>query len=110
MGAEPERLTEATQLDAVRGEALAVIYKHSPLCGVSSMARQEIRSFMDAHPDVPLYEVDVVRDRSLSRAVERAFGVRHQSPQALVLRQGEVVWHGSHGAVSRSALERETGV
>ncbi len=104
------RLTKAAELERVLGDPIAVIYKHSPLCGVSAMALREVRSFMEDHPDIPLYEVDVVRDRALSRALEDRLGVRHESPQALVLRAGEVVWHGSHRAVSRAALERETGV
>ncbi len=109
MAGEPKRLTTESGLAEALREPLALIYKHSPLCGVSSMARREVLAFAAAHPDVPIYEVDVVRDRPLSRAVERELGVRHASPQALLLRSGAVVWHGSHHAVSRSALEREAG-
>lgn len=85
---------------------VAILYKHSPLCGLSAIARREVRSFAESRPDVPIYVVDVIRDGPLSRAVERRLCTRHESPQALVLRHGEVVWHGSHRSVTANALER----
>ena len=95
-------------LETALGEPLAVLYKHSPLCGLSAIAARELSSFREASPDVPVYLVDVIRDRPISREVERRLGVRHESPQAFVLRQGEVAWHGSHRKVTAEALSRET--
>ena len=86
---------------------MAVIYKHSPACGLSSMAAGEIRRFMEANPSVPVYLVDVLRDRALSVEVERRFGIRHESPQVIVVRAGEPSWNASHRGVVASALERE---
>ena len=89
-------------------EPLAVLYKHSPLCGLSDMALRQVRSFMEENPDVPVYLVDVIRARTVSREVEHRLSIRHESPQAIVLRGGTVAWHGSHRAVTADALGRET--
>lgn len=103
------QVQEEEDLEAVLEEPLAVLYKHSPLCGQSALAAREVEKFMGAHPDVPVYEVDVVRNRPLSRAVERRLSIRHESPQALVLREGVVAWHGSHRSVTADRLERAIG-
>jgi bacillithiol system protein YtxJ len=101
---EPIPLTEDAHLDAACGRELAVIYKHSPRCGVSLTAADEVRRFAEAEPAVPVYVLDVVRDRVLAREVERRLGVRHESPQTLLLRAGEVVWDASHRGVTARAL------
>ena len=104
---QPRPIRETDQLDAVLSEPVAVLYKHSPMCGASAAAARQVREFMDAHPDVPVYLVDVIRDRALARAVSQRLAVRHESPQAFVLRGGEVVWNGSHGAVTADTLTEQ---
>jgi bacillithiol system protein YtxJ len=101
------RLTGASDLEAVCEHDMALIYKHSPRCGVSLAAVSEIRRFMEAEPTVPVYVVDVIRDRLVSRAVAERFGISHESPQAILLQDGAPVWNGSHRAVTAAALARE---
>lgn len=105
--AEPIAVRDQGQLETVLEEPVAVLYKHSPLCGLSDIAAREIRSFIAVDPAVPVYLIDVIRARPISREVERRFSVRHESPQAFVLHRGAVVWHGSHRAVTADALMRE---
>lgn len=105
---QPRSIREADQLDVVLAEPVAVLYKHSPLCGSSAAAARQVRAFMDAHPGVPVYLLDVIRHRPLAREVTRRLGVHHESPQALVLNAGEVVWTGSHGAVTADRLSQHT--
>jgi bacillithiol system protein YtxJ len=83
---------------------VAVLYKHSPTCGLSDIAMDEVTAFLQAHPDVPVHLVDVLSQRAVSNAVESALGIRHESPQAFVFREGVVRWHGSHRRVTRAAL------
>lgn len=103
----PIPLRDEDDLESVLGASIAVLYKHSPLCGLSTIAAREVRAFSDARPDVPVYLLDVIRERNLSREVERRLGIRHESPQAFVLRDGDVAWHGSHRSVTEEALVRE---
>lgn len=106
-GEGPVRLTAEADVAAVREQGIAVIYKHSSRCGVSLAAVTEVRRFMEAEPSVPVYLVDVIRDRPVSAEVERAFGIRHESPQVILLHGGVPVWNGSHRAVTSAALSRE---
>jgi bacillithiol system protein YtxJ len=77
-------------------QPLAVVYKHSPICPTSGIAYEEIRSLRRLHKDVPVYLVDVVHSRPLSRYISERVGVVHASPQAIILRAGVPAWHGSH--------------
>jgi bacillithiol system protein YtxJ len=83
-----------------------VIFKHSSRCPVSSDAYDEVAAFEEAHPDVPVYVVDVIASRPVSQHLARVTGVLHQSPQALVVEDGTVRWHGSHYAINALALAR----
>jgi bacillithiol system protein YtxJ len=88
----------ATEADiaTVLSEPLAVVYKHSPICPSSGMAYEEIRSLKRMQQDVPVYLIDVVHSRPLSRYLAERVGVVHASPQAIILRSGVAAWHGSH--------------
>ena len=50
--------------------------------------------------------VDVARDREVTWAIAARTGVRHESPQVIVLRGGRVVWTASHFAITTAAVER----
>jgi bacillithiol system protein YtxJ len=91
--------------EELRRAPLALVYKHSPICGVSASARQEVTRFAEANPGVPVYGVDVLNERGLSRGLAEALGVRHASPQAILLRGGSPVWVASHLGVTAAALE-----
>lgn len=98
----------ATQADVATAmsEPLAVVYKHSPICPTSGVAYEEIRSLRQLHRDVPVYIVDVVHARSLSRYIAERVGIVHASPQAIILRAGVPAWHGSHYDLRADVMAR----
>ncbi|MBK7595302.1 MAG: bacillithiol system redox-active protein YtxJ [Gemmatimonadetes bacterium] len=100
--------------DVVGGKGVAVIYKHSPYCGLSTSARAEVCAFVADHPTLPIWEVDVVGQRELSEQIAQDLGIRHESPQAIVLVDGATVWFASHRGVTHAALletiERQSGL
>jgi bacillithiol system protein YtxJ len=102
------QLRDETELDEVLRSPTAVLYKHSPRCGICTAALLEVRHFADTHPEVPVYQVDVLAQRPLSKAIAERLAIRHKSPQAIVLNEGAVVWHGAHFRVSAQALEKAT--
>ena len=102
-------LAAPDDVETVFGEPLALVFKHSSSCPVSSYAKHEVEDFIASRPGCPTYLVDVIRSRPLSRAIATRTGVTHESPQALVLRNGLVVWHGSHDEVTAEALRRAVG-
>lgn len=102
-------LHDAGELDGLGRHEVAVLYKHSPACWMSARALREVRAFAAGHPRTPVYLLDVIGQRSLARDIAESYGIRHQSPQAIVLRHGEPDWHGSHRGITAAALEAATG-
>lgn len=95
-------LTSSEQLDALLNESsghAVAIFKHSPSCGTSAQAYDELEAFL-ADENAQVFIVNVLSHRPLAQAIAARFHVRHESPQVLVLRNGEVRWHGSHYRVS----------
>ena len=97
-------LMEETQLVAIQESSFSkpqLIYKHSTTCGISSMVLNMFsKSFDYSEDQADLYFLDLHRHRSVSNEVARKFGVRHESPQLIVLDKGEVSVHRSHGAIA----------
>jgi monothiol bacilliredoxin len=91
-----QKISTEADVGAALAEPLAVIYKHSPICPTSSIAYEEMRTLRRLHQDVPVYLVDVVHSRPVSRYIAERFGIVHASPQAIILRRGVPAWHGSH--------------
>jgi len=98
-------LAEKGVLGEVRQAELAVIYKHSPICPVSWSAKREVKRFASQNSSAPVYEVNVVQDRALSRQLADDLGVRHESPQAILIQAGEAVYHASHHEITAQLLE-----
>lgn len=84
------------------------IFKHSTRCPVSSGALSEVRAWIDgaSEPPAPVYINYVVESRPVSNAIADVLGVRHESPQILLVSGGSALWHTSHGAIRPAALTR----
>ena len=90
--------------ERILAEDRVVVYKHSPICGLSLRALPHIKRFEKQWPDVPVYQVNVIRRKKLSGRIAEDLGVRHESPQVIVLNEGKPIWHASHSAVTTEGL------
>ena len=77
-----------------------LLFKHSNSCGISSRAYRE----MEKLDEVNLLEVQSARE--LSREVAVITGVRHETPQVIVLKDGKAVWNASHYDVDASSVSK----
>lgn len=89
---------------------LCLLYKHSGSCPISAVARREIDRLERAVPSLPVFMLDVNRQRALSRSVAHALDVRHESPQVILIRDGTVIWHAAHFAVTAAAIMDNGGL
>jgi bacillithiol system protein YtxJ len=76
-----------------------VIFKHSLTCPISAAAYEQMSRYAGA---VGLIEIQ--RARGLSSEIERRLGVAHESPQVIVVQNGQVVWNASHFKVTADAV------
>lgn len=109
--AQIQKLESAEALDAAFAAAddqTVVFFKHSLICPTSRRAFDTFQSFVAEQPDdVARFQlIEIQRQRPLSREVEQRTQVKHESPQVLVLRGGQVDWHDSHWHITTEALEK----
>jgi bacillithiol system protein YtxJ len=106
-----QELTTVEQIDevlAASDKGPVLVFKHSLTCGRSAFAEEEVLEFMrSAACPMPVYVVAVQSRRQISAAIEARFGVRHETPQVLLLRHGRVAWSTSHYNVTRAAIEKK---
>ena len=96
------KITDAGSFEDVVGrskEHPVVIFKHSLTCPISAGAYEQMAEF---EGEVALIEVQ--RARELSTEIENRLGVAHESPQVIVLRNGQVVWSASHFRITADAV------
>ena len=55
---------------------------------------------------MPVSIVVVQKSRDVSREVEQRTGVRHETPQAFVIRNGRAVWNASHFDITSDVVEQ----
>jgi bacillithiol system protein YtxJ len=95
-------LESAAQIDAIKQQqGYSAIFKHSTRCSISMMVKKRFELDWDKLPkDLTLYFLDLIKHRELSNLVSTDFQVHHESPQLLVIKNGECVLDLSHGEVS----------
>ncbi|WP_297793640.1 bacillithiol system redox-active protein YtxJ [uncultured Eudoraea sp.] len=100
-------LTSIDQLSDIEQESAErpqIIFKHSTTCGISSMVLRSFKnSYLLEQNQADVYYLDLQRYRAVSDEVANRFKVYHQSPQLLMIKNGMVVVHESHGGIN--ALE-----
>jgi bacillithiol system protein YtxJ len=100
-------LTDVAQLDAIKEESRlhpVVIFKHSTTCSISAMAKNRLER-EEAPEGVPAYYLDLLTYRPISNAIAQQFGIKHESPQLLIIRNGECVYDESHNGVRMDELK-----
>ena len=81
-----------------------LIFKHSTQCSISGEVHREFLDFVAKAPQLKAVVVLVIENRRLSDIVAERLGVRHESPQALLIKDGRAVWHASHWSITSEAL------
>lgn len=99
-------LTDEAQLDAIKtqsAEMPVVIFKHSTRCSISTMAKTRLERSV-APESVAFYYLDLIRYRNISNKIAEVFHVHHESPQILLIRNGECTYDDSHNGISMEEI------
>ncbi len=92
-------LSDVSQLDTIikaSNTKPQAIFKHSTRCGISRGVLRKFEQQFDSSSPIELHFLDLLSYRSVSNEIAHRFNVIHQSPQLLVIKNGEVVEHDSH--------------
>lgn len=103
---QPEQLADIVRESA---EHPVVIFKHSTSCSISAMAKSRLeRQWSDAGlADVKIYYLDLLRYRPISNQIAADFGVQHQSPQLLLIQNGQCSYDASHMSIQLGEVKKK---
>ena len=99
-------LTEERQLDEIvknSAERAQIIYKHSTRCSISSVVKGRLER-SDAPAKADFYYLDLIRYRGVSNRIAELFFVEHESPQVLVIRNGDCIYDESHLGINMNDI------
>ncbi len=104
MGNQFFRIDDRAALDGLLADSKqkpVIVFKHSNACSISSRAYREMEK---VEAQVNILEVQSARE--ISRELANLTGVRHETPQVIVLRDGKAVWNASHFDVQAAAVAK----
>jgi bacillithiol system protein YtxJ len=95
------RITKESQKQPV------IIFKHSTRCSISSMVLNRLEnSWTPELNRYKTYYLDLITFREISNQIASEFGIAHESPQLLIVKDGEVIYHASHMAIDISSITK----
>ncbi len=99
------KLIQASQIEEIKNlseEMPVLIFKHSTRCSISSMSLDRVRRNWKVGDDekVSVYFLDLIADRDISDLVAREFGVPHESPQVILIKNRTAIYDNSHYGIS----------
>ena len=104
------QLSDLEMLEAAIAESVdrpVLLFKHSRTCGISCEALDELHSHLEGGPADAGYKMITVQShRRVSDSVTERLGIRHETPQAIVLRHGRPVWNASHFRITAAEIAR----
>lgn len=95
-------LNSLEQLEAIKNSPdYSILFKHSTRCSVSRMAIKNLELDANNLPEnVPVYYLDLLAYRDISNKIAEDFKVHHESPQLLLIKNGECIYEASHSEIS----------
>jgi bacillithiol system protein YtxJ len=100
-------LTDLGQLNeiiAASNEKPVAIFKHSTRCSVSRMALKQFENEFNSSDKVTPYFLDLITHRDISNEIANRFGVTHQSPQLILIKEGKAIYNVSHSDIDAEEL------
>lgn len=96
------QLQSIDQLNEIKSlPGYSIIFKHSTRCSISMMAKRRLELDWDSLPEeTPLYFLDLIQHREISNQIAQLFHVYHESPQLLLIKDGECILDQSHSGIS----------
>lgn len=105
------QLTQEAQIDNIIEESKTrpvVIFKHSTRCSISSMAKNRLDR-EEGPENIKFYYLDLIAYRPISNKIEEVFCVHHESPQVLLIKNGECIYDESHNGIAMDEIVEQAG-
>lgn len=101
-----KKIETQEQFNELSKQESFLLIKHSLTCPISGAAFEEYESFLEDHKDVNTAYLAVQEARPLSNYVAESFDIKHETPQAILFKNGEPVWNASHWKITYDSLSK----
>jgi bacillithiol system protein YtxJ len=86
-----------------------LVFKHSTTCPISAEGLNQFENFSQEKQDnIQTVLVKVIESRSVSNQIADDLGVKHESPQVILIRDRDVLWSASHWNITKDSLKKHT--
>lgn len=100
---------QLSEINTVSANQPIAIFKHSTRCSISSMAKARLERA--AEPEgLTFYYLDLISYRPVSNKIAEMYCVEHESPQVLLIRNGECVYNESHSGILMDEIVAQAGL
>ncbi|WP_420317188.1 bacillithiol system redox-active protein YtxJ [Ekhidna sp.] len=99
-------VSELIEVDEVSKHKPVLLFKHSTRCSISSMALSRFERSYSENPPFELYFVDLIAFRDISNAIAERYGVKHESPQTVLVKDGKAIFNSSHMGINYDELNK----
>jgi bacillithiol system protein YtxJ len=106
------QLTDLCLLEEIKTKSFQqaqIILKHSTTCSISAMAKNRIEKGKKSS-NFDFYYLDLLKFRNISNEIATIFQVHHESPQVLIIKNGECVYSESHYAINLEEIIEQAEV
>ncbi|MBZ4044375.1 bacillithiol system redox-active protein YtxJ [Flavobacterium hibisci] len=104
---ELTNILQLQEVEAISHEKPVVIFKHSTRCSISRMALKQFEREYDLENVIDAYFLDLIAHRDVSNEIASKFGVYHESPQLILIKNGKAVYDVSHSDIDATALKNK---
>jgi bacillithiol system protein YtxJ len=98
-------IDQLNEIAAASNDKPVAIFKHSTRCSISRMALKQFENEFDFPEKVTPYFLDLITFREISNDIASRFGVQHQSPQLILIKNGKAVYNVSHSDIDAGELK-----
>jgi bacillithiol system protein YtxJ len=96
---EINTIEQLDELFEVSNRKPVVFFKHSTTCPISTNVFEEV-----SNVDSTIFLITVQKARLISNAIAEKTSIRHESPQAIILKDGQTVYSASHYDITSDEL------
>ena len=100
-------LGQLSEIIEISNEKPVAIFKHSTRCSVSRMALKQFENEFNSSDKVTPYFLDLIVHRDISNEIANRFGVTHQSPQLILIKNGKAIYNVSHSDIDAEELSEK---
>lgn len=99
------KLEHISQIEQIKAESInqpVIIFKHSTRCSISAMVWDRLKRNWKSEDNKRLtpYYLDLIKYRDLSNFIAKEFGVYHESPQVIIVKDGQATYDISHMGIN----------